>query len=925
MKASVSRRFGPAATLAVALVVSACGGDSPDTLIASAQDYLNRKDVPAAIIQLKNALKADPNSAKARLMLGQALMASGDAAGAATEFGKAKDQGVPPDEVVPLLAQALLQSGEFRKITTELGKQQLASADAQASFKTSLAIAWLRQGERERASESLEDALKAKADYAPAFLEQARISAASGDLDGALAGLDRVPRQSAAAPEALKLRGDLLLYGKQDQKGAMAAYEEAVKVDPSYKEGRAGIVELLLVQGKLDEADKVLQELVKEVPGRPMTVYLQTMQAYAKKDYKNGKELSQKLLNMTPESYRALELAGMIELQLGANVQAEALLGKALQINPGLSMARRGLITTNVRLGRLDKAMALLPPNLEQNDRDPAMLALAGQVYMLQGDMERAQRFFARASRLDPKDPVKRTTLALSHLAAGQGDTALGELRDIAATDDGVVADMALINALLRQGKVDDALKAVAALEKKRPTDALPAFLRGRALLQKRDAAGARKAMEQALKLDPDYFPAVGVLAAIDNSEKKPEDARARLEAAIKRQPANVRAYQMLLELRAAHGADKAEQIGILRRAIDGAPNSPVPSLLLTEFLLRSGENKEALAVAQKAVAAMPDEAPLLDALGRAQSANGEHNQALASFGRMQSLQPQSPVPALRMASASLIAGDRAAADKQLRKALELDPRSLEAQQGLASLAMDAKKPDEALAIGRSIQQQRPKEQVGYLLEAQIHAANKEWDKATDILRAGLKQVASPELAIRLHGVLVAAGKKADADRVASDWRRAHPKDPAFPFYLASQALNANNLTEGLRSFEQVLQLQPDNAVALNNVAWIKGQLGRDGALADAERANTLAPNQPPFMDTWAMLLSAANQHDRAIELQKKVVQLQPKALAYKLNLAKIYLKAGQKDAARPLLDEIAAAGTAFGGQEEVERLRKSM
>lgn len=925
MKVSVSRRLGTVTTLAVALMVSACSGDNPDTLIASAQDYLNRKDAPAAIIQLKNALKAKPDSAKARLMLGQALLATGDMEGAITEFGKAKDQGASVDEVVPQLVQALLQRGQFSKITTEYATQQLGNDEAQASLKTNVAIAWLRQGEWDKARDSLEEALKAKADYAPAFLEQARISAGRGDLEGALAGLDKVPRQSSAGPEALKLRGDLLLYGKRDQAGAMAAYQESLQIDPAFREGRAGLVELLLVQGKLDEAEKALQALINDVPGRPMTVYLQTMLAYSKKDYKGAQELSRKLVNLTPESYRALELAGMTELQMGSNVQAEALLGKALQINPGLSMARRGLITTNVRLGRLDRAMALLPADLEQNDRDPAMLALAGQVYMLQGDVERAQRYFARASRLDPKDPVKRTTLALAHLAAGQGDTALGELQSIAASDEGVVADMALINALLRQGKVDDALKAIAGLEKKRPADALPVFLRGRALLQKRDVAGARQAMEAVLKIDQDYFPAVGVLAVLDNGEKKPDEARARLEAAIKRQPGNVQAYQMLFELRTVQGADKTEQRAILQRAMDGAPNSPVPALRMTEFLLRSGENKEALAVAQKAAAALPDNVQLLDALGRTQSANGEHNQAQASFNRMQSLQPQSAVPYLRMASASLVAGDRAAADKSLRKALELDPRSLEAQQGLASLAMEAKKPDEALDISRTIQKQRPKEQVGYLLEGQIHAADKAWDKATEVLRAGLKQADTPELAIRLHEVLLAAGKKSDADRVAAEWQRGHAKDAAFPFYLGSQALAAKSLPESLRQFERVLQLQPGNAIALNNVAWIKGQLGREGALADAERANTLAPNQPPFMDTWAMLLSAANQHDRAIDLQKKAVQLQPKGLEYKLNLARIYIKAGQKDAAKPLLDEIAAAGSAFREQEEVERLRKSL
>ncbi|NMM86739.1 exosortase [Rhodococcus sp. SRB_17] len=925
MKVSVSRSLAPVAALTVALLVSACGSDNPDALMASAQDYLSRNDAPAAIIQLKNALKVRPDSAKARLLLGQALQSNGDTAGAETELRKAQELGAAPDEVVPQLAQAMLLGRQYRKITADYADLQLASAEAQASLKTIVAIAWQRQGQEDKFRASLDEALKAKVDHPPALIELARASAQHGDIDGALAGLDKIPRQSSAADEALKLRGDVLLYGKHDMDAALVAYREALQVNPSYKEGQAAVVQLLLLQGKTDAAAEVLQGLAKAAPGKPQTVYLQAMLAYAKNDLKAAQEYAQKLVSLTPDNFRALELAGMTELRLGSNVQAEVLLAKALQLEAGLPLARRGLVTAYVRLGRLDKAMAALPADVERNDRDPSMLALAGQVYMLHGDVDRAQRYFARASSLDPKDPAKRTSLAVSRLASGQSSAALGELQSIAASDDGVVADMALINALLQERKVDEALKAIDALEKKRPADVLPVFLRGRALLLKRDAAGARKAMERALEIDPNYFPAVGVLAVLDNADKRPDDARARLEAAIKRQPGNIQAHLALVELRAANGADKTELANLLRKAVDAAPNSPIPRLVLAEHYLRNGQPKDALAVAQQAVAAVPDNLQLLDVLGRAQSANGEHNQAQTSFNRMAALQPQSPRPYLRMASANLVAGDRAAAGQNLRKALEIEPNLLEAQQGLVRLAMAAQKPGDALAISRTVQKQRPKESVGYVLEGEIHAANKAWDKAIDAFRTGLKQVASPDLAVRLHDVLVSGGKKPEADRWAAEWLRTQPKDAAFPFYLGSRALNDNELPESLRQFERVLALEPGNAVALNNMAWIKGQLGRDGALADAERANSLAPNQPALMDTWAMLLSAANQHDRALELQKKVVQLQPQTLTFKLNLAKIEIKAGKKDAARALLDELGAAGAQFPEQAEVERLKKEL
>ncbi|MFZ2857304.1 XrtA/PEP-CTERM system TPR-repeat protein PrsT [Acidovorax sp.] len=925
MKIPLFRAMVPVATLAVALLVSACGSGNPDALMASAQDYLARNDAPAAIIQLKNVLKDHPDSAKARLLLGQALQLSGDMAGAETEFRKAQDLGVSPDQVVPQLAEALLLGRQYRKITTDYAGLQLASAQAQASLKTTVAIAWQRQDQEDKARASLDEALQAKADHAPALIEQARASARRGDVDAALQGLDKIPRQSAAAGEALKLRGDLLLYGKRDMDAAMAAYRDALQIHPSYNEGQAAVVQLLLLQGKTDAAADALKGLAQAAPGKPQTLYLQAMLAYAKNDLKAAQEQAQKLVSLTPDNFRALELAGMTELRLGAYVQAEALLAKALQLEAGLPMARRGLVTAYVRLGRLDKALSALPADVDRNDRDPGMVALAGQVYMLHGEVDRAQRYFARASSLDPKDPVKRTSLAVSRLASGQGDAALGELQSIAASDDGVVADMALINALLQARKVDQALKAIDALEKKRPADVLPVFLRGRALLLQRDAAGARKAMERVLEIDPNYFPAVGVLAALDNADKRPDDARARLEAALKRQPGNVQAHLALVELRAANGADKSELASLLRKAVDATPSSPLPRLLLAEHHLRNSEPKDALTVAQQAVAALPDNVQLLDALGRAQSANGEHNQAQASFNRMAALQPQSPLPYLRMARANLVAGDRAGASQNLRKALEIEPNALEAQQGQVSLAMAAQKPGDALAISRTVQKQRPKEAVGYVLEGEIHAAGKAWDKAADALRAGLKQVASPDLAVRLHNVLLSAGKKPEADRWAAEWLRTQPKDAAFPFYLGNRALTLHELPESLRQFERVVALQPNNAAALNNLAWIKGQLGRDGALTDVERANALAPNQPAFMDTWAMLLSAANQHERAVELQKKVVQLQPQVLEFKLNLAKIQIKAGNKDAARALLDELGAAGDKFSSQAEVDRLKKTL
>ena len=101
--------------------------------------------------------------------------------------------------------------------------------------------------------------------------------------------------------------------------------------------------------------------------------------------------------------------------------------------------------------------------------------------------------------------------------------------------------------------------------------------------------------------------------------------------------------------------------------------------------------------------------------------------------------------------------------------------------------------------------------------------------------------------------------------------------------------------------------------------------MGKGGAVAYAEKANTLAPGQPAFMDTLAMLLSEKNDYAKALEWQNKAIALQPENNALKLNLAKIYIKGGKKDLARKELDELAKLGDKFPAQGDVASLLKTL
>ena len=909
--------------LVVALLLVACS-EKPEAMIISAKDYLAKNDRKAAVIQIKNALQSDPNLPEARFLLGSTLLDSGDPVGAETELRKALDLKHPRDAVVPPLARAMLAQGQAKRLTEEFAKIDLTQPQAKASLQMSLASAYAMQGKPDLAQTALNAALLAEPGYTPALIAQARQKAGQGDLDGALAMADEVIAKSPQSHEAWKLKGDLLLYGKNQVNEALAAYRKAVEIKPDFLVGQAAVITVLLQQGNLTDAATQMEQLKKFAPNHPQTRYLQAQLAFQKNDFKSARELVQLVLKDAPTNIQGLQLAGAVELQLNSLAQAESYLSKAVQTAPTLALARRLLVVTYLRSGQPEKAMATLLPGLNRQNVDPELLSVAGEVYLQSGDVKTAEEYFAKASQQAPKDGRKRTSLALTHLMTGQTDAAFAELQDIAISDPGTTADLALISAHLRRQEFDKALEAIDGLEKKQPDKPLAANLRARTLLAKGDAAGARKSFEHALTIDPAYFPAVAGLAGLDMTDKKPDDAKKRFEAVLAKDPKNGQAWLALAELAARSGAAPDEVAKLIGNAVAANPTDVRPRLLLIDFYLRNKDVKQASLTAQNAVAALPDSPDALDALGRTQQASGEFNQAIATYNKLAIMQPLSPQPHFRLAGVHIAEKDKNAAMQSLRKALEIKPDLLEAQRAVILLDLDGKLLEDALATARTVQKQRPKEAVGYVLEGDINASQKNWDNAATAYRVGMKQVNSPELAIKLHSVLLAAGKGAEADRFSATRQKDNPKDAAFLSYLGERAIARKDYGSAEKNYAAVVKLQPNNAAAYNNLAWVTSKLNKEGAIAYAEKANTLAPNQPAFMDTLAMLLSDKGDYAKAVELQNRALALQPQNALFKLNLAKIHIKGGKKDLAKKELDDLGKLGDKFPSQAEVAALLAS-
>ena len=906
------------------LSLSACGGDSPESMLVSAKDYLAKNDAKAAVIQLKNALQSKPDLAEARFLLGKALIEEGNFSGADVELRKAADLKFSADQLIPVQARVMLVLGQPGKVIDDFGKAQLSTPESRADLQTTVGNAYMALGKADDAKRAFDTALSSVPDYGPAVFGLAKIRITARDMDGALSLLDSAIAKNPKFVDALQLKGDIFAFqGKSGE--AQEIYRNELGIRPDYLPAHVALISRLMEAGKLDEAVKQFESMKKIAPTNLQTLYVQAELFYRQKKFSEARDAIQQYLRAVPDSVVGQQLAGAIEFELKSYATAEKYLRAVLGKTPELGISRQILIASYLRGGQPDKALTALDPILTKIDNNSTWLALAGEVFMQNGDETKAAAYFSKAAALDPGNAGKQTAVALTHLAMGETETAYRELEKIASTDSDTRADLALIASQLRNRKFDQALKSIDGLEKKQPDNPLADNLRGLAWLGKGKQADARKSFEKALQKNPAFVPAAANLARLDLTDKKPDEAKKRFESVLAKDPTNTQAMLALAELQARSGGKPEEVLVLINKAVAANPTDVPSRLALINFYLNTKEPKKAAVAAQEAQGAIPDNPALLDAEGRALQAAGDYNQALSVYGRLATLLPNAVQPYLRMAEVHLAAKDKDAAMQSLRKAMSIKPDSIEAQRATMMLDLDAGRVSEAIATARNIQKQEPKSPVGYLLEGDAYAVSKSWKEAAAAYRNGIKQTGAKELAIRLYAALSAQNMTGEADKFADGWLKDHSDDQAFRLYLAESAVARKDYPVAIRHYRVLLDGQPNNPALMNNLAWVLGQNKDPKAVELAEKAYQLAPDQPGVVDTLGSLLVDKGDVERGLELMRKAHSLAPNNPAITLNFARALVKAGKGAEAKPMLTELVALGDRFTGSTEAGELLKNL
>lgn len=920
--------YGLASAAVLALGLAACDDGSS----LSAEEYYRRAamhfnsgDPRASIIELKNALQKSPTSAQARFLLGRAYLEIGDNASAEKELRRARDLGVHGAEMVLSLGQALMNQARYQDVLTEFPVEQGAPPATLVAVFVLRGHTLLALGQDAAAARLFARALDLEPDNVKALVGAARIALARG----AMAEAERQYQAAAEAapndPEVLSLEGDMdLLRGRYGE--AEAAFKSLTEVQPNRLDYRLPLAFARIADGNAEQAVKDLAPLLAAAPDHPGANYLRALAALRIRDYQAAKTYSEKVLAKNAGYVPAKLLSAAASFALNENEQAFRLAAGYVGDVPSDTAARRLLGATLLRLGQPEEAVARLHPIIDPAIDEESLMRMVATAALRSGYRQDARESLRRVALNQPDNSQVLTDLG--SLSLGQGDTneAISNFEKALEKDpDYDRAAVGIVLARLKAGQLEEALAAAERFRDAHPDRSLGPTLIGIVQVFRKDLDAARAAFGRALQIQPGAPDAGTNLASLELLNGKVDRARELLHQVLKHTPGHIAALLRLAQVEAAAGR-LADVIPWIQKAIESSPKALEPKVLLARVHLQGGEPKKALDLAQPLLGQQPENLALREVIGRAQLALGRPAEAVLTLRPVAEGMPDSADAQLLLANAYRAAHDQDGLRRQLDRVLAIDPANVEAKIYLASALAGQGELGRAQNLVAELQAREPdRPDVLELAGGLALLQNRTAEAVEDFRRAAAKQPTST-LTMKLAMAQQRAGDREGAVATLSAWLDRSPEDLNARALLGVQYVAMKRLKAAESTFLTMLEVEPDNVVALNNLAEVGLRLGQtDDALGYARRAAGLAPKDPGVMDTLGMALLGKDEVAEAVSVLEKAARALPGNPEVNFHLARALARNGDTARARDILRGVLASERGFDGRPEAEKLLRDL
>jgi putative PEP-CTERM system TPR-repeat lipoprotein len=907
----------------ICLPVACSGSLTDDQYVERAQDYLDRGELEAATIELKNALLKNHENAQARMLLGGIQLEVGNAAAAEKELRRASEVGVADGAVLPLLARALLAQGKHEELQA-LPLENL-TRDQKAEVLAAQGLGELEQeeldaAEVDAATELIDQAVSLAPQSTYAGVATASLLVANKEYALARKELDGVLERDAAYAPAWSLLGDLETYDRNLAQ-AEAAYTKAIENSADNFDDELKRTMVRIQQKKYAEAQKDIDVLKKRSPQHAGVNFMQGLIYFYNNRFPEAREAFELTLRSNESHLQAVYYLGQTHLRLGNRVQAEEY-GRQFHSAAPRSIPGRKLMAT-IELGNGQYAVAeeLIRPVVAFQEDDVVALNLLAKALLKQDRTDEAIELLEKAVSLQPDSAVAQLRLGTGLLAAGKYDSGVGRIEKALEMDPQLQqADVLLVQYYLERKDFDKALATAEDNRDRHPDSAATYNLIGRVQLVAGQETDAAKAFTRAREIAPGDPVASHSLAALAVRKQEYQEARGYYQDVLEYHDNDL---STLLKLAVLDGVEKKEQLMLehLQQAATAHPKAVRPKVLLARYYLAQGKPAKVQPLMLELSKKQRQSPAALEVMALAQLAQKQYPEAKYGLEQLIEQQPDSAQAHFLLANAYAGLGDRAGLKRELERTIELVPRHFAARLALARLLLlegEKDKVTEQLAV---LNELSPDHTDVLRLKASLARVQGDQETASALLEDVFETSPGTDSMLSVARQKWAMGERAEALELQEQWAEEHPDDLTATLALAGTYSQQDQVEPAIAEYQQALEKDGQNVAALNGLAWHLRNKQPARALEYAERAAELAPESTLVMDTLAVVLLKNGQVKRAKRSIERVYAKKPNEPAVRYHRAMIDAAAGDKAAAIAALQALLGEGGDFSEKAEAQQL----
>ncbi len=556
----------------------------------------------------------------------------------------------------------------------------------------------------------------------------------------------------------------------------------------------------------------------------------------------------------------------------------------AIQADPTSPLLTEELSDVYFQFGRAREAQNDAEAALRKDPNDVPAHRLLARVYMRQiGDpqqqridenmLQKAIAEYQKIAQLAPNDADSLVMLGrLEKIAQNTGEAEKAYKRALAVDPDNEEAQAGLAMVYLDEGNNEEASAILKKLADKNPSQRSLRQLAS-AYEQMKEYSLAAETLNRALAQNPQDAPDLQRAIAQDLVlAKRYDDALKIYQQLVAQEPGDADAYVRMSEIyREKKDFAKAREMAAKASAID--PGNL--EIRYNEVLNLEAEGKmpEAIQAIKDILASTQRRSynaqergiriRLLEELGQKSREAGQVDQAVDAFRQMQDLdQDLAPRVEPEIVQTYTAGKEYKKAEQEAQDAVRKWPSDRGVNISLAFAEADLGKTEAAAAIVKK-QLDQKKDVQTYLNLAQVYDKGRKFDEEAKAIEQAEKLAQTKE-----EKVLV--------------------------FFQRGAMLEKQNKVEAAEAaFRKVLELDPDNAEALNYLGYMLADRGLklNDALSYIQKANEQVPNNGAFLDSLGWIYFKLGRLPEAEENLRKAVELDPRDATVHDHLGDVLLK----------------------------------